>query len=72
MFQQVLQTGQAILAHEHEEETAPASGVRRWWELSWFPLRDPQQQPTGVGIINQEITERKRAEKALERERELL
>ncbi len=65
IFQQVLTTGQSVSLLELSGETPRYPGVTRTWLESYFPIRGETHQPIGIGIVVVEITERKRAEKAL-------
>ncbi|MEW6491122.1 MAG: PAS domain S-box protein [Cyanobacteriota bacterium] len=65
IFQQVLTTGQPVSLFEISGETSKYPGVTRTWLESYFPIRGETHQPIGIGMVVVEITERKRAEKAL-------
>ncbi|HTS19043.1 MAG TPA: PAS domain-containing protein, partial [Verrucomicrobiae bacterium] len=68
--QRVIQTGQPIIG---VEELSPlADGAERWVSTSKLPLRDKEGTIVGTFGISREITERKRAEKTLAQERNLL
>ncbi|QLE58332.1 PAS domain S-box protein [Nostoc sp. TCL26-01] len=62
----VLTTGEAILDFEITGETLKLPGVMRTWLASYFPICSETTQPSGVGIVIVEITERQRAEQMLE------
>ncbi len=64
MMRQVLETGQPVQFELHGE-TPALPGVRRVWDESWYPLRDAEGNITAVGVITEEITERRQAEEAL-------
>jgi two-component system CheB/CheR fusion protein len=66
-FRRVLETGEPILDVEVTGETPAAPGVERAWLESWFPLRDAEGRITGLNVIAQEITERRRARVELRR-----
>ena len=62
---QALQTGRA---HEHEISTPEG----RHWQVRAYPVRDDGGQVTGVVEVSQDVTERKRVEDLLAKERETL
>ena len=61
----ILATGEAVLDHEFSGETPAAPGVTRFWNESWYPVRDGAGEILGFGGVVEDITERKRAEDAL-------
>jgi len=61
----ILATGQAVVDHEFSGETPAAPGEMRFWNESWYPLRDGAGEVLGFGGIVEEITARKRAEAQL-------
>ncbi len=67
--QRVLQTGEVI--HKFEENFG-RGGSRTWSEIIKGPLRDADDNITGVQILFWDATDRKATEAALERERYLL
>jgi two-component system, sensor histidine kinase and response regulator len=68
--QRIIQTGQPVIG---VEESSPlADGAERWVSTSKLPLRDKDGVISGTFGISREITERKRAERALAKERNLL
>jgi len=62
MLQGILDTGQPILECEVVGETAKEPGIIRYWETSYYPLRDENGIIFGIGGIVIEISARKRAE----------
>jgi PAS domain S-box-containing protein len=62
---EVLGTGRPILNRELRGETPAAPGVTRDWLASYYPVRLPNGNLLGVGIVVTEITERKRREEKL-------
>jgi PAS domain S-box-containing protein len=66
----VLRTGQPILSKE-EREVWP-DGRETWALTTTMPLRDPQGQVIGTFGISRDISDRKRFEADLARERDLL
>ena len=61
-FQQILATGQGAVNVEISGETAAEPGIARNWIESWMPLQDDAGLVTGINIVVEEVTERKRAE----------
>ncbi|BDI15540.1 hypothetical protein ANSO36C_13420 [Nostoc cf. commune SO-36] len=66
IFQNVLTTGEAILDFEISGETPKLPGVIRTWLASYFPIQSEADQPTSMGMVVVEISDRKRAEQMLE------
>ena len=63
MLQEILDTGKPILDYEVGGETPKQPGILRYWQASYYPLRDENGLVFGVGAIVIEISDRKRAEK---------
>ena len=61
----ILATDRPVLDHEFSGETARAPGITRYWNQSWYPVRDGRGEIMGFGGVVDEITERKRAEDAV-------
>jgi len=68
--QKIIKTGKPII--DHEVKTEWADGSVSWASITKMPLRDEHGQIIGTFGISRNITERKRMEEALEKERELL
>jgi PAS domain S-box-containing protein len=69
--QQIIsRTGEPLVGVE--ENSALADGTERWVSTSKLPLRDKDGNVIGTFGISREISERKRAEQALAKERNLL
>ncbi|WP_165982143.1 sensor histidine kinase [Dankookia rubra] len=67
LFRRVLDQGETITGIEFTGQTARAPGVQRDWVEQFYPVRDPEtQEILGVGIVCEEVTERKRAERTRE------
>ncbi len=71
VLQRVLETGHAV-RFEFRGETRAQPGVQRIWDENWYPLRDRAGNIVALGIVADEITERKRAEAFLEHAQEEL
>ncbi|MBX3423982.1 MAG: response regulator [Pirellulaceae bacterium] len=65
----VLETGQAL--HQLEQNRR-ADGSTAWVEVIKCPIRDADQQITGIQVLYWDVSQRKLTEQALERERHLL
>lgn len=66
LFRSVLETGVSIRGVEIEGETPREPGIVRHWVEQFYPVTDETGLITGVGIVCEEVTERKRAEHARE------
>ena len=69
---QIVETGQSLKDHEFSTENASAPGVKRYWDESWYPMKDSSGEITGFGVVVEEITERKRATEAVSRNEKML
>jgi PAS domain S-box-containing protein len=69
LIQRILRTGETLRDLEFSGETAREPGVLRHWLSGLFPVRDAGGSVVAVGCWVTEITERKRAEAALEASR---
>ncbi len=65
VFWRVLETGEAVRNIEIRGQTARVPGVTRDWLEHIYPLRDGLGEIVGVGVIVEEITERKKVESEL-------
>ncbi len=61
-FRKVLETGEPLLNVEVNTQIIPDS----WWLANYFPVRTPSGDMLGVGCTVMDISERKRAERALQ------
>ena len=68
----IVASGEAVKDHEFSGETTAAPGITRYWNESWYPVRDETGAIIGFGVVAEEITARKRAEQALREAREQL
>ncbi|WP_149540012.1 sensor histidine kinase [Siccirubricoccus phaeus] len=65
MLRRVLEAGETLTGVEVRGETPRAPGVLRDWVEQFYPVRDPESgEVTGVGIVCEEVTERKHGERA--------
>lgn len=62
----VIETGEPRLNIELVGETVSQPGVKRSWLEQWLPINDAQGHVTDLNIVVEEITERKKAEEALQ------
>ncbi|MEG4960016.1 MULTISPECIES: PAS domain S-box protein [unclassified Microcoleus] len=62
ILQGVLDTGKPILDSELVGETPKEPGIVRYWQASYYPLRDENGKVFGLGGIVIEVSDRKRAE----------
>ena len=69
--QAILQSGRALLNHVERVTDQMTSHVR-WHETTKVPLRDNMGNIVGIVGVGRDITERKRAEQALQQSEELL
>jgi PAS domain S-box-containing protein len=65
-LQNVIATGTPLRNQEINGETKSQPGVCRTWIENCYPLRDETGLITGINVVVQEITDRKRSEKALQ------
>ncbi len=64
-MRRVLRSGRPRLNVEITGETPAQPGVARSWLEQWLPLKDALGHVTGISIVVEETTARKRAEEAL-------
>ena len=62
---EILLTGKAVTNREFTGETPAQPGVTRYWNDNWYPVFDENGAITGFGLVVEEITERKSAERQL-------
>jgi PAS domain S-box-containing protein len=67
MFQHILETGEPMLGVELEGETPKAPGVTRQWVEHFFPVRGADGTTLGLGVVAEEVTERRAVEAARQR-----
>ncbi|MDX9821007.1 MAG: PAS domain-containing protein, partial [Syntrophales bacterium] len=63
--ERIFRSGEPLLNLELRGETAARPGVRRIWIENWLPLKDAAGEVTGISVVAEEITERRRMEEAL-------
>jgi PAS domain S-box-containing protein len=71
-MRRILETGEPWLNIEIASETPAHPGLQRSWLEQWLPIKDSEGRVTGLSIVVEEITERKKAGEVLERERKQL
>ena len=59
-------TGEPVIAFEHTSGTPSAPEAPRHWRASYYPVVAPDGERLGVGVVVEEITERRRAEQLAE------
>ncbi|MHB9029677.1 MAG: PAS domain S-box protein, partial [Candidatus Latescibacterota bacterium] len=64
IFRTILDTGEPVRGIELSGEFPEHPGETTWWLLTYFPITIPGEKRE-IGIVAVDITERKRAEKAL-------
>ena len=64
LYRRVMQTGEAVVNVEVQGETKAKPGVTGMWSVNYYPVCRGNDI-TGVSVMVQEITERKRAEEQL-------
>ena len=70
-YLRALETGEAVVNREIHGETSAKPGETRHWLSSFYPVQIDSEM-VGIGIVLIDITERRRAEEALERSLEEL
>ena len=68
LYRRVLATGEPIINLEVSGEVPSLPGVVRHWMTSYFPIPGEEGRPSGVGSVVVEISDRKRAEAALQQQ----
>jgi PAS domain S-box-containing protein len=63
--QRIFETGDGIVGLELAGATTAQPGVKRHWVEHWTPLKDAEGRVTGISVLVDEITSRKRAEERL-------
>lgn len=66
----VLETGKPLLDIEIVGETLAKQGIERSWMEQWLPITDTQGFVTGLNIVVEETTERKKMERELQESEE--
>lgn len=60
----VFATGEPVF-REFGGETSAAAGETRYWSERWYPIRGQEEKMLAIGVIVEDITERKRTHDAL-------
>lgn len=61
LVRQVLESGEPVKGVEIAAETASRPGALRMWLLQFYPLKSPDGTVAGIGVICEEVTERRLA-----------
>jgi len=72
VVRKIMTTGQPVTDIEFIGETIAQPGVQHVWQEGWHPLKRYDSQVTGVIVIVQDITERKKAESQREAAQEAI
>jgi PAS domain S-box-containing protein len=64
LLQRVLDTGEPIADVAIEGELPQAPGVRRTWVEQFYPIKDDAGHIVGIGVVCEDVTEHRRAERA--------
>ena len=63
-LRQVMATGEPVVDVEIEAETPREPGVKRCWVEQFYPIKDDAGEVVGVGVVCEEVTKHRRAERA--------
>ena len=66
LIRHIIATGEPVTGIEVYGQRADKVGADRCWLTSWHPLKAPDGRVLGVNVAAEEITERKRAQAAVE------
>jgi PAS domain S-box-containing protein len=66
LYRRVLETGEPLTHEEALGDPALASGSRRHWISSYYPVRSESDEITGVGAVIMEVTAQRRADERLQ------
>jgi PAS domain S-box-containing protein len=70
LYRQVLTTGKPLINMELEGETGGFPGEQRFWRASYYPVHGTGGQVDGVGVIVVDMTDSRRAERAVRESQE--
>jgi PAS domain S-box-containing protein len=65
LYRRVIETGEPLTHEESTGEVPSASGDRRHWISSYYPVRAESGEITGVGAVIMEVTAQRRADERL-------
>lgn len=68
----ILRSGTGVTDVEFTGVTPSQPGVRRTWMEQWIPLKNARGVVTGINVVAEEVTDRRRTEEALRASEELL
>jgi PAS domain S-box-containing protein len=71
-YRQMIETDEPLLGMEVHGTTPSQPGVERDWIVSHYPIKGRDGQVQGLGTLVEEVTERKRAEQAVQESEALL
>jgi PAS domain S-box-containing protein len=63
----IIRSGEAVRNIEFIGETAVCPGEKRTWLESWIPIKDSLGKVTALYVMGEDITQRKKAEEALQK-----
>jgi PAS domain S-box-containing protein len=69
IWKRMMNEGKSVRGMEVSGETPAAPGVTRYWLENWYPVRI-QERTIGIGVVVEEITERKLYEQSLQQSEE--
>ena len=67
LLRRIKETGEPVLKVDIVGETPAQPGVKRVWNASLFPLRDPDGRIVGINVVAEDVTDRRQAEQAVQR-----
>jgi PAS domain S-box-containing protein len=65
IVQTVLRTGQPVVGIEVNGQLPDKQNAERFWTTNWHPLKGPKGNIIGINVAAEEVTDRKRIERAL-------
>lgn len=64
LLKRVLESGEPATDVEIEGERPRGAGVRRTWIEQFYPIKDDTGEVLGIGVVCEEVTDQRRAERA--------